>query len=121
MVLDIERSYQITENKDYIKFKSFTRFWKNCSLAYANQCIEQGFILQAIPHLLATQQINKAIEKLCDTNFHREAWCIAKVSKESEDKIFEIIVSKWIGYLEQLGNLEGASLMYVKIIFNTST
>lgn len=87
------------------------RFWKNCSLAYANQCIEQGFVLLAIPHLLAAQQTNEAIEKLCDAHFYREAWCIAKMSKEPEDKIFETIATKWIKYLEQMGNLEAAALM----------
>lgn len=92
------------------------RFWKNCSLAYANQCIEQGLVLQAIPHLLATQQTNEAIEKLYDAHFYREAWCIAKMFKESEDKIFETIVTKWIAHLEYLGNLEGAALMYVLIV-----
>ncbi|XP_031640462.1 protein rigor mortis [Contarinia nasturtii] len=86
-------------------------FWKNCSLAYANQCVEQGFTLQAIPHLLAIQQVNEAIEKLCDAHFYREAWCIAKMNKESEDKILDTITTKWIQHMEQLGNLEGAALI----------
>lgn len=87
------------------------RFWKNCCLAYANQCIEQGIVLNAIPYLLVIQQINEAIEKLCDTHFYREAWCIAKMHKEPEDKIFETIVDKWVKHVEQMGNLEGAALM----------
>lgn len=87
------------------------RFWKNCCSAYANQCIEQGIVLNAIPYLLVIQQINEAIEKLCDTHFYREAWCIAKMHKEPEDKIFETITDKWIKHVEQIGNLEGAALM----------
>lgn len=88
-----------------------SRFWKNCCAAFANQCIEQGVILNAIPYLLAIQQINEAIEKLCDTHFYREAWCIAKMHKEPEDKIFETITDKWTKHVEQIGNLEGAALM----------
>lgn len=69
--------------------------------------------MQAVPHLLAIQQVSEAIEKLCDAHFYREAWCIAKLHKESEDKIFEVISTKWIEDLELKGNLEGAALMYV--------
>lgn len=87
------------------------RFWKNCSLAFANQCIEQGVVLLAIPHLLATQQTNESIEKLCDAHYYREAFCIAKMYKEPEDKVFETIATKWIKNLEHIGNLEAAALM----------
>lgn len=80
-------------------------------MAYANQCIDQGVTLKAIPYLLVIQQTNEAIEKLCDAHFHREAWCIAKMYKEPEETIFETIADKWIKHIEQMGNLEGAALM----------
>lgn len=80
-------------------------------MAYANQCIDQGLVLQAIPHLLAVQQANEAIDKLCDAHFYREALCIAKMYKEPEEDVFESIATKWVKHLEQMGNLEGAALM----------
>lgn len=96
---------------DSLSNANFNRFWKNCSLAYANQCIEQGHVLQAIPHLLATQHTNDAIEKLCDAHFYREALSIAKMYKEPEENIFDSIATKWVKHLEQMGNLESAALM----------
>lgn len=100
---------------EIIAFNNF-RFWKNCCLAYVNQSIEQGLTLQAIPYLLAIHQTAEAIDKLCESHFYREAWCIAKMYKEPEDSVFEMIVNKWINYLEETGNLEGAALMLVNNI-----
>lgn len=75
------------------------------------QCIEEGSILQAVPHLLATHRSNDAIDRLCETHLYREAWCIAKMTKEAEDPTFEKIASNWFKYLEETGNMEGAALM----------
>lgn len=87
------------------------RFWKNSCFAFAMQCIDKGSILQAVPYLLSIHRVSDAIERLCQNSLHREAWCIAKMSKESEDPIFEKILTDWIQYLEETGNLEGAALM----------
>lgn len=75
------------------------------------QCIDKGSILQAIPYLLSIHRVTEAIDQLCQNKLHREAWCIAKLSKESEDPIFDKISTEWVQYLEDTGNLEAAALM----------
>lgn len=87
------------------------RFWVECTEEYANQCFEKGLIMQAIPHLLAIKKYDDAIDKLSIKHFYREAWCIAKMFKEPNDKVFEIITNKWVNELESKGNLEAAALM----------
>lgn len=89
----------------------FCRFWKNCCLAFVNQCLDKSLTFQAIPYLLAVHQSTEAIGKLCEANYYREAWCIAKTYKQPEDMIFDKIITDWLKYLEQKGDLEGAALM----------
>lgn len=86
-------------------------FWKQCCSAYAKQNIDLGCPLMAIPYLLASQEINQAITTLCDSDYYREAWIIAKLNKEPEDVIFTTISDKWISGLESVGQLDGAALI----------
>lgn len=80
-------------------------------MAFANQCFDNGLTFQAIPYLMSVHQSRVAIEKLCEAQYYREAWCTAKIYKEPEDGIFEKIIGNWLKHLEQTGNLEGAALM----------
>lgn len=67
-----------------------------------------------MPFVLAIHQTTEIIHRLCETNFYREAWIVAKMYKEAEDKeVFNTIASKWIDHLEQMGSLESAAMMYV--------
>lgn len=88
------------------------RFWRKCCTAYASQCFEQGLVLQGMPYLLAIHQTTELIERLCEKHFYREAWVVAKMYKDAEDKVvFETIAAMWIKHLEQTGSLECAALM----------
>lgn len=88
------------------------RFWRNCCLAFSRQCFADGHVLQAIPYLLAVHQVTEVIDKLCEAHFYREAYAIAKLHKEPEEKaIFDLIARKWIEHLENVGGYEGAALM----------
>lgn len=65
-----------------------------------------------MPYLLSIHHITDTIEKLCDSHFYREAWIVAKMYKEPEEKnTFDAIVTKWIAYVTHVGNFEGAALM----------
>lgn len=64
-----------------------------------------------MPYLLAIHQTAEAIEILCEKNFYREAWAVAKMRKDPDDKqIFDVIAEKWINYLVFHGNLEGGAV-----------
>lgn len=56
-------------------------------------------------------QINDAIKRLIEGNYHREAWIVAKVHKESEDQLISDIANSWATFLEEHGNLDGAALV----------
>lgn len=87
------------------------RFWKKCCSAFAYQNIEKGFVLEAIPYLLAIHETREAIDILCEKNFYREAWVVAKMKKDPDDKLlFDGIAEKWINYLVSHGNLEGGAM-----------
>lgn len=86
-------------------------FWRKCCLAYAFQILDKGTILEAIPYLLAIYQIGDAIDILCEHDYYREAWFIAKMHRYAGDEAtFKTIATKWINHLEYLGNFEGAAL-----------
>lgn len=88
------------------------RFWRSCCTAYANQCFEEGLVLQGLPYLLAIHQSTEIIERLCEAHFYREAWVVAKMYKEADEKtVFESIATKWIKHLEQMGSLDSAAMM----------
>lgn len=62
--------------------------------------------------MLAIHRTTEIIQQLCETHFYREAWIVAKMYKEAEDKeVFQTIAALWIKHLEQTGNLEGAAMM----------
>lgn len=89
----------------------FSSFWRKCCLAYAFQTIEKGHVLEAVPYLLAIYQIKEAIDALCQKDYYREAWVIAKMKCDSDHvSVFQSIAAKWIGHLEYSGNYEGAAL-----------
>lgn len=91
------------------------RFWRKCSLAYAFQTIEKGNVLDAVPHLLAIYQITEAIDALCQNDYYREAWLLAKMQCDHDDRaVFERIATQWLDFLEYSGNFEGAALTWVK-------
>lgn len=73
-------------------------------------------MLQGLPYLLAIHQTTEIIENLCETHYYREAWVIAKMYRDADDKaVFESIATKWINHLEQMGSLDSAAMMYVPI------
>lgn len=66
-----------------------------------------------MPYLLAVHQTTELIDQLCEGHFYREAWIVAKLYKEAEEKkVFDVIATKWIKHLEQMGSLDSAALMY---------
>lgn len=86
--------------------------WKKCCLAYGIQLIESDKNpIQALPYLLAVNDVNTCISKLCETKHYREAWVIAKLRKEKDDPVFEKIMEKWIGYYDENGNYEIAATL----------
>lgn len=92
-------------------FVLFFSLWRKCSLAYGIQLIENDDPIQALPYLLAVNDVDTCINKLCETNHYREAWVIAKLRKEKDDPVFEKIMEKWIGYYSENGNYEIAATL----------
>lgn len=89
-----------------------SRFWRNCCIAYASQCFEEGLALQGLPYLLAIHQTTEIIDRLCEAHFYREAWVVAKMYEDTERKtVFDSIATQWIKHLEQLGSLDSAAMM----------
>lgn len=85
--------------------------WRKCCLAYGLQLIENDDPIQALPYLLAVNDIDTCIKKLCATKHYREAWVIAKLRKEKDDPVLETIMEKWIGYYDENGNFEIAATL----------
>ncbi|XP_058451329.1 protein rigor mortis isoform X2 [Malaya genurostris] len=87
-------------------------FWRKCCEAYAYQFLEKQYTLASIPYFLAGHKITEAIEHLCKHKFFREAWAICKLRKADDDPILEVVSTEWAQYLESVGNLEGAALVW---------
>lgn len=85
--------------------------WRKASLAYGEQLIENDNLIQAIPYLLAVNDIDKCISKLCESKHYREAWVVAKLRKEKDDPIFDKIMQEWIGLYDRNGNYELAAAL----------
>lgn len=58
-------------------------------------------------------EVNSSIFTLCDGNFYREAWIIAKMRKLDGDTIFNEILSKWLNFLTQSGSFESIAALLV--------
>lgn len=48
---------------------------------------------------------------LCKSHYYREAWIVAKMHRESGDKVFAPIVEQWIAQLVSKGFLDGAAFV----------
>ncbi|XP_058815393.1 protein rigor mortis-like isoform X2 [Topomyia yanbarensis] len=87
-------------------------FWRKCCEAYGYQFLEKQYALASIPYFLASHKITEAIDYLCKHKFFREAWAICKLRKDSDDPIRAQVSTEWAQYLETVGNLEGAALVW---------
>lgn len=86
-------------------------FWQKCCIAFSDQLIEQGFILQAATYRMALHQLNEVIALLMDKMYFKEALLLARVYLPESNPIIEEIIKKWITNLEQNGNLLAASYL----------
>lgn len=89
----------------------FLRFWKECCEQYVKQMLDNGCPLMALPYLNPGQNITQAIDVLCNKEYYREAWIVARLNLEKNDPTFVDILEKWISYMETNGNLDGAAMM----------
>lgn len=67
--------------------------------------------LSAIPYLLAVNDVDDCIQKLCDGKHFREAWIVSKMRKMESDPVFEIIFKKWMANFILNGNFEAATAL----------
>ncbi|XP_058062846.1 protein rigor mortis [Anopheles bellator] len=90
-------------------------FWRQCCQAYGYQLIENGNSLASVPYFLASHNVDDAIETLCDGKYYREAWAICRLQKMPDDPINEKLATDWAEYLESVGNLEAAALVWTGV------
>lgn len=88
-----------------------TSLWRKCCQAYGEQLIENDESILAMPYLLAINDVDKCIRKLCATKHFREAWVMAKLRKEKDDPLFEKIMQEWIEYHDRNGFFEPAAAL----------
>ncbi|XP_055634618.1 protein rigor mortis [Toxorhynchites rutilus septentrionalis] len=88
------------------------QFWQKCCEAYAYQFLEKQYTLASIPYFLASHKIAEAIDYLCKNKYFREAWVICRMRKASDDPVLEQVANEWAQYLESVGNMEGAALIW---------
>jgi hypothetical protein len=93
-------------------FYIFFSIWRKCCLAFGQQCIDNDDDpIKALSYFLAVNDTNSCIKHLCDRNYYREAWCVAKMRKDDEDPVFEDILEKWLKYYDSNGNYESAAAL----------
>lgn len=88
-------------------------FWQKCCQAYAEQLVEQGYVLQAVVYMMAIHQERDAIEVLVEKSYFKEALLISRIYLQPDDPLNDKISEQWITHLYKNGNLHGAALLYV--------
>lgn len=108
---------------EHIKDKSITdemvalapmvsyNFWKLCVEAYSMQLIEEGQPLKAVLYLLGIHKVEDSLQILCEKNYYREAWILAKMKRSPGDAIFKELSAKWIHNLDICGDYESAAIV----------
>lgn len=109
----IEKIEKKILTEEYIALAPYVSydFWKRTCKAYAYQCLENGFTMNAIPYLIVCHEINDAIESLIKSHYFREAWIICKLYKDQEDPLLNEIFQKWTKFLDSCGNYVAAALL----------
>ncbi|XP_055597200.1 protein rigor mortis [Uranotaenia lowii] len=90
-------------------------FWRKSCEAYAYQILGNRGALASVPYFIACHKIDESIDTLCKHKFFREAWAIAKLRKADDDPIREQVCTEWAQYLESVGNMEGAALIWTAV------
>lgn len=68
--------------------------------------------MKALPYLLVTDEVDEAIKILCENEYFREAWIVAKMRKDESSTIFEQIFEKWAKYYNYTGFYEAGAALY---------
>lgn len=79
--------------------------------SFAEQLLEQGYVLQAATYFMAMHRHVEAIEMLMSKNYFKEALLIGRVYLQDDDPLLVTISDKWITHLEMSGNLTGSALL----------
>ena len=75
------------------------------------QCLQDENHLKAIPYLVASEQVDEAIDVLCVNKYFREAWFVAKMRKDEENKVFSSILELWTKDYADKGAFEAAAVL----------
>ncbi|XP_061397386.1 protein rigor mortis [Musca vetustissima] len=86
-------------------------FWQKCCQAYAEQLVEQGYVLQGVVYMMAIHQERDAIEVLTEKSYFKEALLISRIYLQPDDPLNDKISEQWITHLYNNGNLTGAALL----------
>ncbi|XP_030379613.1 protein rigor mortis [Scaptodrosophila lebanonensis] len=88
-------------------------FWIQCCQAFAEQLLDQGYILHSAMYLMAIHLPTDAIKLLISNEFYKEALLLARVYLPATDPIIRQIINQWLEQLEKIGNLGAAALICV--------
>ncbi|XP_073844710.1 gem nuclear organelle associated protein rigor mortis [Musca autumnalis] len=86
-------------------------FWQKCCQAYAEQLLEQGYVLQCVVYMMTIHQERDAIEVLIEKAYFKEALLISRIYLQPDDPLNDKINEQWITHLYNNGNLTGAALL----------
>lgn len=86
--------------------------WQKACETFASQLSKENNAepLDVVLYYLACQNIERAIEYLCEKQLHKEALTLAKSRLPQDSVIIENIIKKWAQYSSSCGNLETGAL-----------
>ncbi|XP_044748302.1 gem-associated protein 5 [Coccinella septempunctata] len=91
--------------------------WQKACQTYAGQLAGKPDAdpLEVALHFLACNNIEQAIEYLCEKELYKEALSLAKTRLPHDSIIIENIVMRWAQFSTICGNLETGAICYIKL------